>query len=345
MLNSVSTATLLAIPRNAVSTIQSRLTDAESEASSGIVADPIRDLGSKAGLNQLLQAQSTTLSNFQSTNSIASANLTSTQNTLSSIYSDAQTFLNALITAQSTGTVSTLQAQAQSSLTALTSALNTSVGGAYLFGGINNTTKPISDYSTSAQAATASAFQNAFGTSQSSSSAGSISSSAMTSFLTGDFANLFSGANWSTNISQASSTAMSSLISPTLSVTTSSSANDAAFQKLYSAYVSIADLGIDSLSASTQQTLLKNAVSVASEVMQGVSDIQTSLGLSQSQITNADTSLKTQASYIDDWVSQLQQVDPAKASTDLSSLKTQLETAYSLTNSISKLSLVNYLST
>ena len=71
--------------------------------------------------------------------------------------------------------------------------------------------------------------------------------------------------------------------------------------------------------------------------------MQTTLGLSQSQLTNANTALQTQASTINNMVSQLDGVDPYQAATTLTNLTTQLETAYSLTNQISKLSLVNYL--
>lgn len=345
MMNSVSTATFLSISRNAVTDIQKQIADAGTEVTSGVLADPVKSLAGNYGLDQKLQAESASLTSYQSANNIASSNLTATQNALSSIYTDAQTFLKALISAQSTGTVTTLATQAQSLLSSFTSTLNTTVGGSYIFGGINNTVKPMSDYSTSAEAATATAFQTAFGMSQSSSSVSTISSSSMQSFLTGSFASLFSGANWSTNWSQASSTAMSSLISPnqTVPVTTSASANNTAFQTLAQAYVSIADLGINNLGSTTTQTVLSNAVSLMSSAMQGITNIETTLGLSQTQITNANSLMTTRATYLNNSVSTLQGVDAYQAASTLSNLSTQLEVAYSLSNRISKLSLVNYL--
>ncbi len=53
--------------------------------------------------------------------------------------------------------------------------------------------------------------------------------------------------------------------------------------------------------------------------------------------------MQTQATFINNCVSQLQSVDSYQAATTLSNLTTQLETAYSLTGRISKLSLVNYI--
>jgi len=344
-MNSVSTTSLFAIPRNSVVDVQKQLSDAETEMTTGFLANPVESLGSQIGLDQSLQAQSAILSNFQTTNSIAQSTLTTTQNALTSISSDAQNFVNALLTAQSTGDVSSLQTQAQSYLASLTSLLNTTVGGSYIFGGINNSVQPVTDDSQPAQAATSTAFQTAFGASPSSSQANSITASAMQGFLTGAFANLFTGSNWSSNWSQASSTPTTALISPGQTVTASASANDSAFQQLVSAYVSVADLGIGNLNSSTQQAVLSNAQNLMSSAMVGITNIQSTLGLSQSQITNVNGQMQTQASFIDNWVSQLQGVDAYQAATNLSNLTTQLETAYSLTDRISKLSLVNYLAT
>jgi flagellar hook-associated protein 3 FlgL len=319
--------------------VQKQLSDAETELTTGFLADPVESLGSQIGLDQSLQAQSAILSNFQTTNSIAQSTLTTTQNALTSISSDAQNFVNALLTAQSSGDIGTLQTQAQSYLTSLTSLLNTAVGGSYIFGGINNSVQPVTDDSQPAQAATNTAFQTAFGVSPSSSPANSITASAMQSFLTGAFASLFTGSNWSSNWSQASSTPMTALISPGQTVTASASANDSAFQQLVSAYVSVADLGIGNLNSSTQQAVLSNAQNLASSAMAGITNIQSTLGLSQSQITNVNGQMQTQASFIDNWVRQLQGVDAYQAATNLSNLTTQLETAYSLTDRISRLSL------
>ena len=343
MLNAVSTSTLFAGPRNAVTTLQAKLSEAETEQSTGMLADPVKSLGSQVGLLESLQSQATSLSNMQSSNAIADTTLTVSQNVLSSVSSDAQTFLNSLISAQNTGDVSTLATQAQSLLDSFTSDMNTASAGAYVFGGTNSSVAPIANYSGAPQTATAAAFQTAFGFPQSSSQASSITTTQMQQFLSGGFANLFADPAWTTNWSQASGTGTSAVISPGQSVATTVSANGNAFRQLASAYTSIADLGVSSLNSSTQQTVLTSALNQVSSAMQGISDMQTTLGLSQSQLTNANTALQTQASTVNDMVSQLDGVDPYQAATALTDLTTQLETAYSLTNQLSKLGLVNYL--
>ncbi len=343
MTNTVSTASLFAIPRNSVVDLQNQIAKAETESTTGFLADPVQTLGSQFGLYQSLNAQSNTLGNLQSSNGIVQTALTASQNVLTSVSSDAQTFTSALITAQSSGDVSSLQTQAQAFLSSLTSQLNTTEGDLYIFGGTNNSAPPVADYSGAPQAATAAAFQAAFGFPQSSPQVNSVSAASMQTFLSGSFANLFSAASWSANWSQASNTPTSALISPTEIVTTSATANNSAFIQLASAYTSIADLGIGNLNSSAQQAVISNALSLVSSATQGITGIQSTLGISQSQVTNANNQLQTQSSLIDNWVSQLGGVSPYEAATRLTNLTNQLETAYSLTDRISKLGLVNYL--
>jgi flagellar hook-associated protein 3 FlgL len=343
MLNAVSTSSLYAIPRNAVADLQSRLVSAESELTSGEIANPIETLGSRIGLDQSLRSQANTLTNLQSTNAVVSNALQSSQDALTKMSSDAQSFMSTLITAQSTGDVSSLAIQAGSFLDAFTNYTNTTSAGAYVFGGTNATVTPLASYSGTPKTAVADAFQTAFGFSQSSSQASTISTTDMQSFLSGGFADLFADPSWGTDWSKASSTATSAVISPGQTVTTSVTAYEDAFRQLASAYTSIADLGIDNLNGSTQQAVISNSLQQISKAIQGLSNMQAQLGFSQSRITAANNALDTQLSTINNTVGQLDGVDPYKATEKLTNLTTQLETAYSLTNRISKLGLVNYL--
>lgn len=345
MLDTVSTYSLFSGPRAAISNLQNKLTQAETEATTGLLADPAQSLGSQIGLVKSLNSQAASLADIQGSNAITSTALSASQNALSSVSSDAQTFVNALITAQSSGDVSTLPSQAQSLLSSFASDLNTTSAGSYVFGGANSSVAPIADYSGAPQTATAAAFQTAFGFGQSSAQASSITASSMQAFLAGPFGNLFTDPSWGDNWSQASSTATSSTISPGESVPTSVSANQNAFRELANAYSSIADLGLTNLNSSAQQAVVTSALNQANTAIQGISDMQTVLGLSQSQITNANSALQTQSTTVNNLVSQLDGVDPYQAATTLTNLTTQLETAYGLTNQIAKLGLVNYLAT
>jgi flagellar hook-associated protein 3 FlgL len=347
----VSTLSRFDIPRRAVLDLQKQLAKAETEVSTGQHADPIGDLGALAGLGQSLQAQSTTLNNIQSSNAIVLNKMTAAQNALTSIQSDAQSFLKTLVGAQNTGDVVTLQQQAMSFLNSFTNTLNTTTNSAYVFAGTKTSVKPMLDYSASAQAATENAFLTAFGATN----AMAITPDDMRTFLTGTaitpglYADLFSDPAWGTNWSKASDNPTSALVNDPTSewtlkpVTTSVSANDDAFRNLASAYTSIADLGIDGLNSATQQTVLSYAVSQLSLAIAGVTNLQTTLGISEARINNANTQLQNRASFVDKWAAQLVGVDSYTATEKLTNISTQLEVAYSLTNRISKLSLVNYL--
>jgi flagellar hook-associated protein 3 FlgL len=352
MLNTVSTSSLFACPRNAVSTLQTKLVQAETEQTTGLLADPVQSLGSQIGLSESLQSQAASLANMQSSNTIADTTLSVSQNALTSIASDAQTFINSLVSAQGSGEVGTLPAQAKSLLDSFTSYMNTASAGAFVFGGTNSSVAPMANYSGPAlsptaqtpQAATGNAF-NAELTALGNVQPGDITSTQMQSFLSGGFANLFADPAWTTNWSQASSTGTSAVISPGQSVPTTVTANNNAFRELASAYTSIADLGLTNFTSSTQQAVLTSALKQVSAAAQGITDMQTTLGFSQSQVTKANSALQTQASTVNNTLNQLEGVDPYEAATKLTELTTQLETAYSLTNRISKLGLVNYLAT
>ena len=93
----ISTSSLFSIPRNAILDLQSQIAKAETEVTSGQLADPAQSLGSQLGLDETLQAQSANLTNLQSSNTIAQSTLSASQNALTQIASDAQSFVNAIM--------------------------------------------------------------------------------------------------------------------------------------------------------------------------------------------------------------------------------------------------------
>ncbi len=343
MLNTISTYSLFAAPRTAVLDLQTKLSQAETEQTTGLLANPVQSLGSQIGLDEALHSQASSLANLQSANAIVQTGLGVSQNALSALSSDAQSFVNALVSSQSTGDVSTLQTQAQSFLSSFAADLNTTSAGAYVFGGANSSVAPIGDPTLAPQTAANNAFHTAFGFTQSDSQASTITASSIQSFLSGPFANLFSDPSWGANWSQASDAGTSAVISPGETVPTSVSANDNAFRQLASAYASIADLGLNNLNSSAQKAVVSSALTQASAGLAGISNAQTTLGLSQSQLTNANSQLQVRAAAVNNLVSGLEGVNPYQAATALTDLTTQLETAYGLTNQIAKLGLVNYL--
>jgi flagellar hook-associated protein 3 FlgL len=70
---------------------------------------------------------------------------------------------------------------------------------------------------------------------------------------------------------------------------------------------------------------------------------QATLGVAQSQITQANASMSSQTNILQTQIGNLDEVDAASVATQLNSLTTQIETAYQLTAQLQKLSLAQYL--
>jgi flagellar hook-associated protein 3 FlgL len=188
------------------------------------------------------------------------------------------------------------------------------------------------------------AFSAAFpGITQNSSPEGTIDATSLNSFLTGSFATLFNSANWQANWSQASSTLPQSRISANQTVNVGATANNPAFAQIASAYVAISDLGASQLNQSAAQKLVTNALSSLSTGLSSLTDLQSSLGVTQAKVTTASSNIDIQVSLLTNNVTSLEKVDQATAATNLTNLQNQLEVAYSLTGQISGLKLINYL--
>ena len=347
----ISTYSLSTVLQQAILKAQSNLATAQQEVATGTYADIGLQLGATTRQDISLRADSSLMQTISATNNVASTRLSTTQAVLSTLQTTAQDFLNSLIstTGSTTGTVPALglQKTAQSGLQSLISGLNTSLDGQYIFGGINTGTAPITDYyaspSSPNQAAVDTTFFTAFGFSQTSPSVSSITGAQMQSFLNSQFSTLFQGSNWTSDWSAASNTTITSQISESHSASTSISANQSAFQDLAQAYTMVADLGTQNLSADALNAVTATATSLMQKAITGLTSMQVDLGLVQSSISTANNQMSVQVNILTTQINNLESVDPYQAATQVTDLQTQIETAYSLTAQLQKLSLVNYI--
>jgi flagellar hook-associated protein 3 FlgL len=344
----ISTYSMSSALLQSVLNTQQNLATVEQEVSTGTYVNVGEQLGEATSQDLTLRNQQSLLQTIETTNNTAATRMSSAQTVMSNLQTTAQNFLNTLIdsTSQSTSG-NTLQGSAQDALQSLITELNSSVNGEYIFGGINSGVAPMTDYygssSSANQTADNNAFSSTFGFSQSSSSVSSITGAQMQSFLTSQFAPLYQGANWTSDWSSASDTTIMSQISNTETLSTSVSADQPAFQDLAQAYSMVANLGTQNLSADALNTLISNATKLVQQGISGLTNLQTNLGLVQNDVTTANDQMSTQLTVLSTQISNLESVDTYQASTQVSELQTQLETAYSLTSQIQKLSLVNYI--
>ncbi len=344
----VSSPSITQVSRQSVQQIQSKLSDAQAELASGVYADVGLTLGARSSQLVALQEQQASLATYQTNNTLAATRLSSTVTSLDSIRNAASSFQSALTTASSGGGLTTsLQTNASSSLAALTSALNLSVSGQYIFGGINTGVQPLTTYTSTSANKTAidSAFSSTFGFSQTSSSASSISGTDMQTFLNGSFADMFSASNFTTNWSSASNTAISSEIMPNQTVGTSVSANEEPFRQLAEAYSMVTEFGGSNFSSDASSVVISTAMSLVSSAISSLTSIEAGVGISQTAITDANTALSTQSDVISSQTDTMVGVDQTELSTRLAAMQTQLSATYSVTAQLQQLSLVNYLTT
>lgn len=344
----LSTSSISAASRRSVAQTQAKLADAQKEVTTGRLADVGGTLGYKVGQSLSLRQDHARLQTIVDTNSVVSTRLSATQAGLKSLADDAQLFVGQLIAARNTDSGPTVvQAQAKAALNSFTNLMNTAIDGAHLFAGINADVKPITDYYQSPASpnrqAVANAFQATFGMAIGDPATQNISAADMQSFLDNQFADLFEDPAWTTNWSAASDQNVKNRISQSEMVETSTNANTDAIRKLAKAYAMVSDLGIESLNQAAYQSVVDTATKVAGEAVQDLANEQSRLGTSQERIKTANDRMSIQIDIMTNHINLLEGVDPYEASTRVSQLMTQVETAYAMTARIQNLSLLKYL--
>jgi len=345
----ISTASLSRETKTSIATLQKRLADAQTELATGRHADVGATLGAQTGVSVSLRQDMDQIKSIKDTNTIVLTRMENSQAALNSLAQVSQNFFDILTPAQSSGSMpeSVLQ-QAKSSMQSLQDEMNTSLDGQYLFAGINSDVRPMDDFfadppSAAAQAVT-NAFTTKFGMSPDDPNVSSISADDMQSFLDNEFADLFSDANWSADWSPASDKPVNSRISRTETANTSATANNTSIRDLAQAFTMVAGLGFANLNSATQQVVMKQASQLATDGKAGLIKIQASLGVTQQRVSDANDQIDLQVTFLTKSIDGLEGVDSASVLSQISELSTALEAAYTVTNRLSNLSIMDYIS-
>lgn len=340
---SSSVALLQSVQQNQV-----RLSTLGVELSTGQYADLGLQLGGQAGQEISLRNQLTRIQSFVGSNAVLTTDMKAASLALASANSDAQDVLNS-VTAWSGGanSSSVLQSLGQSALDSLVATANTTSNGGYVLGGINSAVAPMSAFSSDPPSpgyqAVDQAFKTAFGISISDPAAASLPTGALESFLSGPFADLFNGANWSGTWSNASDTNRSAEVAPGETISVSTNAIASGFQSLTQAYAMLSVFGGSAFSADVQRVVAIRAADLISNGMTGVTESSAKLGLAQGQLNSATTLINAQAVLLQTQVGKLDDVDTTAVATELATLQTQLQMAYSITSRLHDMNLAQYL--
>src|SRR5690606_17101281 len=92
-----------------------------------------------------------------------------------------------------------------------------------------------------------------------------------------------------------------------------------------------------------RDAVIASSTSLVGQAVSDLAQTQARTGIIQQRVTAASERLSMQIDIFSGKVNDLVGIDPYEASTRVQSLLAQIETAYTLTNRISQLSLVRYL--
>lgn len=344
----VSTVVLREATRSAMSQTQVRLNEASREVSSGRYFDVGLVLGRQTA--QTIDARQSIgdLKSILSTNGLVSTRLAVMQASLSSMVEIANDFFQTLTSAAGSGVDRSLIIDdARAKLGTLVNLLSATSQGAYVFGGLNSSQPPVTNYLADppppARAAVLAAFVGEFGFSPTDPQTDTISPTQMRAYLDGAYGTLFQNPAWQTTFSSAVDGDVEARISPNEVANVPTTANDHGIRRLMDTLVATIDSGLVDLNTQTFQSFAMSIAERASLAAGELMRSQASVGSVQERIAKANERLEVQRGLLDRLVGNLENVDLATASARLNDLVTQLEVSYAVTARIQNLSLLNYL--
>lgn len=325
--------------------MQAELARVQKEVVTGKVADPGLALGARTTQSVSIVRDIERLNGLVDSNGLVSARLDATQGLLGQLSEVAEAFRSTL-TASVSGNSSPQVARTNAAATvdAMTGILNSSLNGVHLFAGINTDVRPINVYGAGspAKAAFDAAFVGHFGYTQTDPAVASMTAAEMETFLTTVVEPLFLGPAWS-NSSNAADEPITSRIALNETAQTSVSANNDGVRKLTMMAVTVSELLQGPLGGAARTALMEHSVKKVSEALGDVANTMAGVGLVQSRVSAASERIEMQVDLFTLNIQDLEGIDPYEASTRVSSLVSQIETAYALTARIQQLSFIRFL--
>lgn len=344
----VSLAHSSATTRASTERLRADLQRAQQELASGRrsdigLADGARSIAAVSTRADILEGQA-----FLDANSIASSRLSALETTLGSLKDIAQGLQQQILGGGFGATEA--KAISQAGLAALRQAIaaaDTTFDGLYLLSGLNDGSRPLSEFAQESGSAPTQAldqaFQSKFGSLPGDRGNSSISPSDMQAFLESDFAGMFEPLGWNDNWSNASDFGSEFRISDTASLKYPAVGNSAAVRDLIESLTMVAGLGLDTLSSDTRQFVLDRAAMKLGNAIAEITTTAATVGLSQSTIEEASKLLSLRQDQLSARLDEFETAEPAEIGVRISTLSEQLQASYQVTAKLARLSLINYL--
>nr|WP_298097691.1 flagellar hook-associated family protein [uncultured Shinella sp.] len=347
----VSNMSLQNAMRITVASAQKEMLKVQEESVTGRHADVGAELGAKTARTLNLHRDLQRMESLKSTNALTTQRLAASQEALgqmSTAANDAMGVLIALSGITSADQLQLAQKNIGDALSTFTAAANTSFSGEYLFAGINSDVMPFNDYFqtspavSDAKTAFDDAFSAYFGFDQTDAAVSTIDSTDMQSFID-SLETSFMGTDWENNWSNASSENMESRISASETVQSSTNTNVDGMRYMALGLVIGNELLALGISEASRKVVSDAAIDYMGRAVSGIDGERSKLGISESRVSQANTSLDAQVTILSTSIKDMEGIDTYEAATRVTTLESQLSLAYTLTSRIQNLSLLNYL--
>lgn len=345
MISGVSTRSIQMALQRSMASLQREMAVKQIEVQTGRRADIGISLGEKSAASVSLLRDSQRLDSILETNKLAAARLEATQHALETFKVSADSMMSALTAGSQTIPGRALAADsARSALATMTSALNISIGGQHVFGGLNSDTPPIDPGNgIPGGVEMDAAFLSFFGFAKSDPAAASISASAFEIFVSSEIEPIFMGSGWNASISSASNAVIQSRITLKEVAGTSVSANETGIREGMFAAALAANFLAAPLSGPAADVIVNKSLTLGVAAAADVAASQSRAGLVEQRLSDASARTSMQRDLLLSLSGDLTSVDPYETSVRLNALLTQIETSYALTQKIQNLSILRYL--
>jgi flagellar hook-associated protein 3 FlgL len=349
-IQTVSTLGMSLQSRKSVADNQRSLLMLQQEQASGKRFDVAGDLGALGVRAIRLREMFNAAENYQTSNRTLASRLEITQSSLSNVTSNGNEFVTKIIAGLHGDVASSLiQAAARDLIDNMEGALNTSFGGRSLFSGSAVDAQSLQT-STAVNGGTGlsplQVLQNVIAAKPA-----VIDSATLSDLLTGPdgIASIFDNTNsvaahrYSTTFYNGNTQSVTAKIDETSLVPGGARADDPGVTRILKAAYTLAAIDSSAMPSGQYRELLTACLNDIEQGMAEVQQTQAMLGLAQQAIESAQKRHSLMADMATRQINELEQVDPFETAVRLSNMATQIESTFSITARISRLSLINYL--
>lgn len=330
--------------RHSMLKTQSRLSETQTEATTGRHFDIGLALGGRTGSTVNLRLRLASIDQALDDFKQAEAKSDLAQASLSSLSQLADEFRATLTGARTSDDGRTIAAGAASTaLLSFRDILSASYDGQYLFSGLNTGTAPLNDYGSGPRQAVISAFETEFGFSPSDPAAANLTPVQISDFINGTMEDIFSDSGWRSTWSNASDEAPTVRMNGTQTISVQTTTNGSFAQKIAKALTVMEFFGNSRINDAALESASDTALALVSEGQLEVGNEQAMIGFGHNALKLTQSDLAQRRVTLTGSIQGLEGVDPYEAATNTNLLMSQLEASYALTARLSRLTLLSYI--